>query len=83
MQTDGGPQETRSAEDGIFGFDDSWNSVSESIEEFIVDLGWTGATLSLMHQGVAIYGRTLGDSGIYKLYHTLDALNRRRRRAHR
>ena len=37
----------------------------------IVDLGWSGATLSLMHQGVAIYGRTLGDSGIYKLYHTL------------
>ena len=26
---------------GIFGFDDSWDSVSESIEEFIVDLGWT------------------------------------------
>ena len=37
----------------------------------IVDLGWGSATLSLMHQGVAIYGRTLGDSGIYKLYHTL------------
>lgn len=37
----------------------------------IVDLGWTGATLSLMHQGVAIYGRTLGDCGISKLYHTL------------
>jgi type IV pilus assembly protein PilM len=37
----------------------------------IVDLGWTSATLSLMHQGVAIYGRILGDSGIYKLYHTL------------
>src|SRR2546421_4478435 len=37
----------------------------------IVDLGWAGATLSLMHQGVAIYGRTLGDCGIYKLYHTL------------
>jgi Tfp pilus assembly PilM family ATPase len=37
----------------------------------IVDLGWSGATLSLMHQGVAIYGRTLGDSGIHKLYHTL------------
>src|SRR5205814_10411646 len=27
--------------------------------------------LSLMHQGVAIYGRTLGDCGLYKLYHTL------------
>ena len=26
---------------GIFGFDDSWDSVSESIESFIVDLGWT------------------------------------------
>jgi Tfp pilus assembly PilM family ATPase len=37
----------------------------------IVDLGWTSATLSLMHQGVVIYGRTLGDSGIFKLYHTL------------
>ena len=37
----------------------------------IVDLGWTSATLSLMHRGVAIYGRALGDSGICKLYHTL------------
>ena len=37
----------------------------------IVDLGWGSATLSLMHQGVAIYGRTLGDSGISKLYQTL------------
>jgi type IV pilus assembly protein PilM len=37
----------------------------------IVDLGWSGASLSLMHQGVAIYGRTLGDCGISKLYHTL------------
>ena len=37
----------------------------------IVDLGWSAATLSLMHQGVAIYGRTLGDSGISKLYQTL------------
>jgi branched-chain amino acid transport system permease protein len=26
---------------GIFGFDDSWDSVSEAIEDFIVDLGWT------------------------------------------
>jgi branched-chain amino acid transport system permease protein len=26
---------------GIFGFDDSWDSISESIEDFIVDLGWT------------------------------------------
>jgi branched-chain amino acid transport system permease protein len=26
---------------GIFGFDSSWTSVSESIEDFIVDLGWT------------------------------------------
>ena len=37
----------------------------------IVDLGWTAATLSLMHQGVVIYGRTLGDCGIFKLYQTL------------
>lgn len=27
---------------GIFGFDDSWNSVSDTIEGWIVDLGWTG-----------------------------------------
>jgi branched-chain amino acid transport system permease protein len=26
---------------GIFGFGDSWDSVSESIEDFIIDLGWT------------------------------------------
>ena len=39
----------------------------------IVDLGWSAATLSLMHRGVAIYGRTLGDSGIGKLYLTLAA----------
>ena len=26
---------------GIFGFADSWDDVSDSIEEFIVDLGWT------------------------------------------
>ena len=39
----------------------------------IVDLGWTGATLSLMHQDVAIYGRTLGDCGLLRLYHTLSA----------
>ena len=26
---------------GIFGFDDSWDSVADSIEEVIVDLGWT------------------------------------------
>jgi len=26
---------------GIFGFDDAWNPISESIEEFFVDLGWT------------------------------------------
>jgi Tfp pilus assembly PilM family ATPase len=37
----------------------------------IIDLGWTAATLSLMHRGVVIYGRALGDSGIFKLYHTL------------
>jgi Tfp pilus assembly PilM family ATPase len=39
----------------------------------IVDLGWTGATLSLMHQDVAIYGRTLGDCGLLRLYHTLSS----------
>lgn len=37
----------------------------------LVDLGWTSATLSLMHQAVVIYGRTLGDSGLFKLYTTL------------
>jgi branched-chain amino acid transport system permease protein len=26
---------------GVFGFDDSWDSLSEGIEDFIVDLGWT------------------------------------------
>jgi Tfp pilus assembly PilM family ATPase len=37
----------------------------------LVDLSWTAATLSLMYQGVVIYGRTLGDSGLHKLYATL------------
>jgi Tfp pilus assembly PilM family ATPase len=37
----------------------------------ILDVGWTAAALSLMHQGVVIYGRTLGDGGISKLYQTL------------
>ncbi len=27
--------------EGVFGFADSWDTVSESIEDFIVDLGWT------------------------------------------
>jgi branched-chain amino acid transport system permease protein len=26
---------------GVFGFDDSWDSIAEPIEEFFVDLGWT------------------------------------------
>ncbi len=43
---------------GIFGFDDSWNSISESIEEFIVDLGWTDVPaqfpLLLVAWGLAI-----------------------------
>ena len=37
----------------------------------ILDVGWTAASLSLMHQGVVIYGRTLGDVGVCKLYQTL------------
>jgi Tfp pilus assembly PilM family ATPase len=37
----------------------------------ILDVGWTAASLSLMHQGVVIYGRTLGDGGVCKLYQTL------------
>ncbi len=43
---------------GIFGFDDSWDSISESIEEFIVDLGWTDVPaqfpLFLVTWGLAI-----------------------------
>lgn len=43
---------------GVFGFDDSWNSISESIEEFIVDLGWTDVPnqfpLLLVTWGIAI-----------------------------
>lgn len=43
---------------GVFGFDDSWNSVSDSIEEFIVDLGWTDVPsqfpLLLVAWGLAI-----------------------------
>lgn len=43
---------------GVFGFDDSWNSVSDSIEEFIVDLGWTDVPsqfpLFLVTWGLAI-----------------------------
>lgn len=26
---------------GVFGFDESWDSLSEGIEDFIVDIGWT------------------------------------------
>ena len=37
----------------------------------ILDVGWSAATLSLMYQGVVIYGRTLGDGGVSKLYQTL------------
>ena len=37
----------------------------------ILDVGWNVAALGLMHQGVVIYGRTLGDGGICKLYQTL------------
>ena len=43
---------------GIFGFDDSWDSISESIEEFIVDLGWTDVPslfpLFLVTWGIAV-----------------------------
>ena len=43
---------------GIFGFDDSWNSLSDSIENFIVDLGWSGVPslfpLFLVTWGVAL-----------------------------
>ena len=43
---------------GIFGFGDSWDSISESIEEFIVDLGWTDVPslfpLFLVTWGIAV-----------------------------
>jgi branched-chain amino acid transport system permease protein len=43
---------------GIFGFDDSWDSIAESIEEFIVDLGWTDVPslfpLFLVTWGIAV-----------------------------
>lgn len=43
---------------GVFGFDDSWDAISESIEEFIVDLGWTDVPnqfpLLLVAWGIAI-----------------------------
>jgi branched-chain amino acid transport system permease protein len=43
---------------GIFGFDDSWDSVAESIESFFVDLGWTDVPsifpLFLVTWGIAI-----------------------------
>ena len=42
----------------MFGFDDSWNTISDSIEEFIVDLGWTDVPnqfpLLLVTWGIAI-----------------------------
>ncbi len=42
----------------MFGFDDSWNKISDSIEEFIVDLGWTDVPnqfpLLLVTWGIAI-----------------------------
>ena len=37
----------------------------------ILDIGWSAATLGLMYRGVVIYGRTLGDGGVSKLYQTL------------
>jgi branched-chain amino acid transport system permease protein len=43
---------------GIFGFDSSWNDVSDSIEEVIVDLGWTDVPtlfpLFLVTWGIAL-----------------------------
>jgi branched-chain amino acid transport system permease protein len=43
---------------GVFGFDDSWDSIADSIEEFIVDLGWTDVPaqfpLLLVTWGIAI-----------------------------
>jgi branched-chain amino acid transport system permease protein len=43
---------------GIFGFDDSWDSVSGSIEDLIVDLGWTDVPnlfpLFLVTWGIAV-----------------------------
>ena len=43
---------------GVVGFDDSWDSVADSIEEFIVDLGWTEVPnqfpLLLVTWGIAI-----------------------------
>jgi Tfp pilus assembly PilM family ATPase len=39
----------------------------------MLDVGWTAASLMLMHQGVVIYARTLTEGGIHKLYQTLAA----------
>ncbi|MGH2985435.1 MAG: branched-chain amino acid ABC transporter permease [Solirubrobacterales bacterium] len=43
---------------GIFGFDQSWDSVSGTIEDFIVDLGWTDVPslfpLFLVTWGIAV-----------------------------
>lgn len=43
---------------GVFGFDDSWDAIAESIVDFIVDLGWTEVPnqfpLLLVTWGIAI-----------------------------
>lgn len=51
-------REVTNGPQGVFGFDDSWNKISESIEDFIVDLGWTDVPsqfpLLLVTWGIAI-----------------------------
>ncbi len=37
----------------------------------MLDIGWTSATLSLLHEGVIVYGRTLADSSLGHLYDAL------------
>ena len=37
----------------------------------ILDLGWSAASLSLIHCGAIIYGRVLADGGLGTLHHTL------------
>ena len=37
----------------------------------ILDVGWTAAALGVMHQGVVVYIRTLGDGGVNRLYQSL------------
>lgn len=39
----------------------------------MLDVGWSAANLSLLHQGVVIYARSLPDGGVCKLYQTLRA----------